>query len=113
MQNELDYRELDYKAVWATIRDVLRLYVHSFEDDEELVAINLVDAFDWCIDNGALTEADRGDEFATELVKVIVRSWMYGFGFDLVSREVALAELGEHADPDPNLLWFRRARELE
>jgi hypothetical protein len=105
--------EIDYMAVWTAIRDTLRLYVHSFEDDEEIVAINLVDAFNWCIDSGALTEADRGDEFATELVKVIVKAWMNGLGFDYVGREVALAELGEHADPDPNLLWFRRARELE
>jgi hypothetical protein len=106
-------RELDYQAVWATIRDTLRGYVHSLEDDQELVAINLTDAFDWCMDNGALTEADRGDKLATELVKVIVKAWMYGLGFDYVGREVALAELGEHADPDPNLLWFRRQRELE
>jgi hypothetical protein len=112
MQNELGYKELDYQAVWATIRDTLRGYVHSFEDDQELVAINLVDAFDWCIDSGALTEADRGDKLATLVVRATVGAWMYALGFVQISREVALAELGEHADPDPNLLWFRRDREL-
>jgi len=69
-------RGLDYWAVWATIRDTLRLYVNSFEDDQELVAINLVDAFDWCVSDGALNEADRGDKLATELVRMIANAWM-------------------------------------
>jgi len=110
---ELEYRELDYGAVWATIRDVLRLYVHSFEDDEDIVAINLQDAFDWCIDDGALSEADRGDKLATLVVRATVSAWMDALGFTPIAREVALAELGEHADPNPNLLWFRRAREVD
>jgi hypothetical protein len=113
MQNESDYKELDYGAVWATIRDVLRLYVHSFEDDEDVVAINLVDAFDWCIDDKALSEADRGDRSATLAVRASVSAWMDALGFTPIAREVALAELGEHAAPDPNLLWFRRAREAD
>jgi len=107
----MEQREPDYKAVSFAIRRVLRDRVHALDGDQEFVAINHVEAFDWCIDHGLLADADRNDKLVASMVKHIICAWMYAFGFVEVSRDVALAELGPLADPDPNLLWFRR--ELE